>query len=426
MTRLSLGQIDAALSVMPRVVELAPQPSERRRFSLLLTVMQICRPQNGAPTPGEVLAKMDDVEEDGLLEVIRSLGHLDTSLALVQALAQARPASATAREALFEATLVKARSLLQRCDWAAAASQLLALHEASAAPPARAVLLNLLGCCACLSQDMKKGIQYFAAALRLAGRDARLQQNLALAHEWLGNFSKAETYWNRYFELLDEHVVAPPGRPDYGTRLAFEGYTRLSNGCAEREQWSTALAFAQRAHALRPNDPDTLEKLFHLYTQAGRSEDARRVLRELRRVRPSEPELELYELDLVDVRSLNEIEQMLTNVERLLKRTPNDARVEVRAAIMVGNVLPFLDKAFGQLSDQLGKTSNQVRYLPKYQIDWSAVREVARDLRGEFQRLRRLGNKCFALVSDDEQRRTIGDLTISIDRKIEQCRSLGG
>ena len=150
------------------------------------------------------------------------------------------------------------------------------------------------------------------------------------------------------------------------------------------------------------------------------------MLRELRKVRPSEPELELYELDLVDVRSLNEIEQMLTNVERVLKRTPNDARVEVRAAIMVGNVLPFLDKAFSQLSDQLGKISNQVRYLPKYQIDWSAVREVARDLRGEFQRLRRLGNKCFALVSDDEQRRTIGDLTITIDRKIEQCRSLGG
>ena len=41
------------------------------------------------------------------------------------------------------------------------------------------------------------------------------------------------------------------------------------------------LTYLQRAHRLRPQDPDTLERLYHLYVQVKRPEDARRTLRRL-------------------------------------------------------------------------------------------------------------------------------------------------
>ena len=123
-------------------------------------------------------------------------------------------------------------------------------------------------------------------------------------------------------------------------------------------------------------------------------------------------QFELYELDLKKVRSLDGVEDMIANIERVLKRNPNDARVEVRANLMVANTLPIFDRLFNQLADQLTKVSNQIRYLPKYQIDWPAVREVASDLRHDFNRLRRLSNRCIGLAPEnprDLANRTIAE-----------------
>jgi hypothetical protein len=92
----------------------------------------------------------------------------------------------------------------------------------------------------------------------------------------------------------------------------------------------------------------------------------------------------------------------------------------------VANTLPIFDRLFNQLADQLTKVSNQIRYLPKYQIDWPAVREVGSDLRHDFNRLRRLSNRCIGLIKDEEQRDTIRALGARIERKLEQCRSLTG
>jgi hypothetical protein len=66
-----------------------------------------------------------------------------------------------------------------------------------------------------------------------------------------------------------------------------------------------------------------------------------------------------------------------------------------------------------------------VRNLPNYQINWSAVREVMRDLLREFQKLRRITAKCLPLVTNDDHKRIIRDLTDHIDKKMEACRSMG-
>ena len=47
---------------------------------------------------------------------------------------------------------------------------------------------------------------------------------------------------------------------------------------------------------------------------------------------------------------------------------------------MVGNVIPLMGNLCDQLTDQMSKVIDQVRHLPNYQINWSAVREVMRDL----------------------------------------------
>lgn len=420
MTRLSLGQTDACVPLLARLGELAANVHDQRLFKQLQQLMPGAAADSQAAS---ILAEMNGAEEERLLELLRSLGNPDLASALLQNWTAARTG---AQEARFAALLVKGKRLLERCDWHGAEQFLTPLKETEASPEMQRLLLNFLGCCCCLSQDFERGLWHFQAALRLNKNDPCVQQNLALVHEWLGKHAEAQPWWNSYFENLPRRTSAPSLPADYRDRLAFEGFSRLATLYADKEQWPAALEFAQRAHNLRPNDADTLEKLFHLYTQSGRTDEARRVLRKLRQARPGDAEVELFELDLVKVRNLDSIDGMIANIEEVLKRNPNDARVEVRVNVMAVNILPAFERIFSQLADQLARVANQVRYLPKYQIDWSAVREVSRDLRQEFQKLRRLGNRCAALIKDDEPRRRLADLGTRSERKMDQCRSLVG
>src|SRR5207244_1923319 len=150
-----------------------------------------------------------------------------------------------------------------------------------------------------------------------------------------------------------------------------------------------------------------------------------RTLEQLRRLQPNEPQYELFELDLIEVKGLNDIEKILSEIDRMRKRHPGDGRVEERAMKMVADVIPRMGKLSNHLTEEMGKVSDQVRRLPNYQINWAAVREVMRDLLKEFQKLRRITAKCLPLVNTEEQRRTIRDLSDHIDKKMEACRSMG-
>ena len=78
--------------------------------------------------------------------------------------------------------------------------------------------------------------------------------------------------------------------------------------------------------------------------------------------------------------------------------------MEERAVRMVGNVIPLMGNLCDQLTNQMSKVIDQVRHLPNYQINWSAVREVMRDLMREFQKLQRITRKCGPLVNSDEHK----------------------
>ena len=60
-------------------------------------------------------------------------------------------------------------------------------------------------------------------------------------------------------DLIDRRLPTPPGDPSYLESLAFEALTRLATCYSDKERWSSALVYLERAHALRPDDADTVE-----------------------------------------------------------------------------------------------------------------------------------------------------------------------
>jgi tetratricopeptide (TPR) repeat protein len=433
LTQLTLGKVDECLTLIPQAIDLVkrgarPQQAadETRFLEVLQALLRVCQQDNGDARLNPVLMDLTPADEQRLLKVIRSLGELDTVHSLLRTLTDSRPRSGPVREAYVEAVLVKAKELIERCAWTEAELLVRPLtRDRGAGRAAQTALYNLLGCCACLTQDFDSAVSHFSAALKLSPNDARLHQNLALAYELQGDLAQADPHWNRYFDLLDQRLPAPPDLPKYHDTLAYESLSRLAGRYSEKEKWTSALAYVQRAARLRPDDHDTMERLFHLYKHAKRQQDARRTLDILRRLRPSDPQLDLYELDLIEVKGLNDIERHLNEIDQILKRYPNDARVAERAVGMVAEVIPLMGNLCDQLTDQMSKVIDQVRHLPNYQINWTAVREVMRDLLKEFQKLRRITGKCLPLVNNDEHRRIVRDLSDHIDKKMEACRSMG-
>ncbi len=450
LARLCQGQTEACAALMPRLLALAAAPGEQRFLALLEALFgamgrnPLTPPSplggegrvrgevspNGAGNKETVLAEMTPTEEQRILSMLAGLGQFEVTYPLLRRLAALRPHSAHAQSAYLDIVLVQAKQMMDKSDWEGAKELLAPLGRTATsgekvARPTQVALLNLLGCCSCLLQDFDMGVWYFDAALKKAGNDAYLHQNLALAYEWQGRLDHAEHHWDRYLDLLDRRTPTP-NVPNYLETLAFAGLNRLADVYSKKERWSSALTYLQKAHRLRPNDPDTLERLYHLYNQVKRPEDARRTLRRLREVRPNDPQFDLYELDLKEVRTLEDIDRMLSDIRKILNKYPGDMRVEERAVGMAGNVIPLMGRMCDQLTDQLNKIVDQMRRLPSYQINWPAVREVMRDLQEEFMKLRRITNKCLQLVTNDEHRRVIRDLADHIDRKIDLCHSMGG
>jgi tetratricopeptide (TPR) repeat protein len=444
LAQLCQGRTAASVPLIAELKPLAHDERERQFLGLLEPLLQRC--QSGAaskppPLPGErpngtpttdALAAMSDADEARLLEILLGLGQMEAVFPLLRTLAVARPASLRVQEAFATAVLVQAKSLTERCNWEAAEHLLLPLARSystgnsaaqNVARPLQIATYNLLGSCECMLQEFDRAIDYFSWAIKLAPNDPWLHQNLALAYELRGQLDQADGHWNRYFDMQSR--VPAPAVPNYRETLAYEGLNRLADAFSKKERWNTALTYLQKASKMRPNDTDALERLFHMYNQVKRPEDARRTLKRLRELRPSDPQLELYEIDLREVKTLDDIERMLSDIRKTLNKYPNDARVEEKAVSLVGNVIPLIGRMCDQYTDQLSRVMNEVRRLPNYQINWHAVHDVMRDLQREFQKLRRIANKCLGLVTSDEHRRIVRELIEHIDRKVEVCQSMG-
>lgn len=441
--QLCQGRSEACAALVVKMKPLAPGEEDRQFLGLLEPLLQRGHVSKGGKPPplpsvfsngspgDDALGAMSPADEKRLLDLMLGLGQIEAVYPLLRALASARPDSAAAQEAYAAGVLVQANKHVERCQWDLAERLLVPLAQSfnggigiGVPKNLQVATYNLIGCCECMLQEFDRGINYLSWALKLAASDPWLHQNLALAYELKGQLDQADSHWNRYFDLLDRRVPTP-NLPNYREALAYEGLNRLADSFSKKERWNTALTYLQRACRLRPQDTDALERLFHMYNQVKRPEDARRTLKRLREMRPNDPQLELYELDLREVKTLDDIEHMLSDIRKALNKYPNDMRVEDKAVGLVANVIPLIGRMCEQYTEQLNRVVDQVRRLPNYQINWTAVHDVMRDLQREFQKLRRIAGKCMSLVTSEEHRRVVRELTEHIDRKIEVCQSMG-
>ncbi len=451
LTRLCEGKLEAALEVLDKLLPLAPSPGENRFLTLLRGLLG--RP--GAEASAEQVYSLGVIsldDEQRLLDMIVGLSQFDVVYRLLAKLVSARPDSEGAFRAYIGAALVQAKNLMDRCQWGDAELLLAPLRrrlEGSRVkldPFYLIAILNMLGVAASMAQDYERGLTHFRAASDAFQRDFStpgsankteryvnpqgiylgvwLEQNLAISNESLGRMDVAETHWNRYFDYL-EHYVPRSLPPDYLPTLGFEGTSRLADLFSRKDKWGSAAHFLQRAHRIRPSDYETLERLFHMYTQLKRTEEARKILRRLREVRPNDPQAELFELEVREARKLDEVDALLSDLRRIAQRFPNDARVEERGAALAHNVVPILDRIADQYAGQVNKVVDQMRRLPSYQINWPTVRDIMRDMEDKYLFLRRVAQKCLAHVTSDDSRRELHRLISHCDRKIDQCHSLG-
>ncbi len=451
LTRLCQGHLEGAVELLDKLLPLAPSPAENRFLGLLRSLLG----RSAADASAEqvyLLGSISAEDEQRLLDMIVGLSQFEVVYRLLAKLVSARPSSEPAFRAYIGAALVQAKLLLERCQWSDADLLLAPLKRRLESSQVRVdsfyliTILNMLGVSATMSQDFERGLVHFRAAAEAFQRDfssagpgnkteryvsvqgvylgAWLEQNLALCHEWLNRMDIAETHWNRYFDYL-EHYVPRSLPPDYLPNLAFEGASRLADWFSRKEKWGSAAHFLQRAHRIRPTDYETLERLFHMYTQLKRGDDARKILRRLREVRPNDPQGELFELEVREVRKLDEVDALLSDLRRVSQRFPNDARVEERGAAIVHNVMPTLERIADQYAGQVNKVVDQMRRLPSYQINWPTVRDIMRDMEDKYLVLRRVAQKCLAHVTSDDVRRELHRMISHCDRKIDQCHSLG-
>jgi tetratricopeptide (TPR) repeat protein len=451
LTRLCQGQLEGAVEMLDKLLPLAPSAAENRFLTMLRSLLGRSASDSSAEQTYQ-LGSISLDEEQRLLDMIVGLNQFEVVYRLLAKLVTARPNSEAAFRAYIGAALVQAKILIDRCQWGDAEFLLAPLKRRLEASQVKLdpfyiiAILNMLGVAAAMAQDFERGLVHFRAAAEAFQRDfstpgpaarterylnsqgiylgAWLEQNLALGNESLGRMDIAETHWNRYFDYL-EHYVPRSLPPDYLPNLAFEGASRLADLFSRKEKWGSAAHFLQRAHRIRPTDYETLERLFHMYTQLKRTEEARKILRRLREVRPNDPQAELFELEVREVRKLDEVDALLSDLRRIAQRFPNDARVEERGAAIVHNVVPILDRIADQYAGQVNKVVDQMRRLPSHQINWPTVRDIMRDMEDKYLFLRRVAQKCLAHVTNDDSRRELHRLISHCDRKIDQCHSLG-
>jgi tetratricopeptide (TPR) repeat protein len=407
-TRLSLGNVSGALELLPPLLSTAPQEWQRT-LTQLHTLLQ------GGSTLNIAFADMTQEEERRLLESLLNVGKLEAVVPLLCQFAAARPQSREAREAQTLGMLRLGKQSFDRGDWISAERWLAPLAKARPS----AVVRNLLGLNACLTQDFAGGILHLQEAQRLAGDDPRLHQNLALAFALQGDFDEAGLCWGRYLGMMDKRLPRPPGYIDYHEKLRYQVLRFLGNQQYDRERWPEALSFLEEAHSFQPELTDLAERVFLLQIQVGKRTEARRTLNHLHQLKPKHSTYQLYELDLVDVRASADLEKLLDALSRVVEQMMDDPSVQDKA---VQRVMPALQHRADYLTRVMREIREDLRKLYEDSPGWYDALRDLRSVKRDLRRLRQVVRYCAALQVVDATRRKLDTLTEDLDRKIEYCR----
>jgi tetratricopeptide (TPR) repeat protein len=447
LSRLYAGQFEQCRDALTPLIPLAPTDAERRFLTLLRALFLGVgpNPPPEAQDAPKLLAAMTAEEEARLLEVFAGLGQFEIAYQLLSRLVSVRSTSPQAFAVWFGAVLVQAKQLVEKNQWEEAKLLLTPLRRriestrVSIDPYCLIALYQMLGVCNAMLQDFDQAASWFRLAQEICARDASsgsrsinsqgvplmawIEQNIALVMEWLDRPDQAEAHWLRYVDLLERNQGY--SRPsDYLSILAFEALIRLADQAQKKERWSLTLEHLQKAHRFRPTDYETLERLFNLFTQLRRHDDARRVLQRMRDVRPNDPQVDLFELEARDFRSIADVDRALNELKKTAQRNPNDLNVNDRLRAATSKLFQTLERFADQNTAQVNKVVDQMRRLPSYQVNWPVVRDVMRDLEDQFADLRDAASKMLSIATDD-LRRDLQRLISHCDRKMDQCRTLG-
>ena len=446
------NKIDLARNALAAAQNLSTSPDDKRFLGLVLTLLHLLPGGASSADAGQVIASLNDDEERRILELFTGLGRFEVAYPVLSRLVASRPSSSRAFGEFFAAVLVQAKQFLDKNQWEEAKILLAPIrrrieqYRTSLDPMLLIALYQMLGVSAAMLQDFDQAALWFRLALEICTQQpgavpgsqaeerffsahgvsqiAAIEQNLALVHEWLERPGEAAQHWLRYLDALEKNF-ANSKPSDYLQRLAFECVHRMAEQAQKAEQWSDALERFQRAHRYRPTDYDTLEKLFNLYSQLRRPEEARKVLRRMREVRPNDPHVELFELDVHDLRTIDDVEKTLQDLRRVAQKFPGDSRVDDRTRAVLDQLLPRMEQFAEHFNGQVKKVVDQMRRLPSYQVNWSVVRDVMRDLEEGYSQLRRAAQRTMSFTAaTEEHRRELRRLIAHCDRKIDQCASL--
>jgi Flp pilus assembly protein TadD len=408
-TRLTLGQVTPALEILPSILELVTASEQRR----LLQQLQVLLKGGSGVIPA--LIDLTAEEEQRLIKVLFSLGRLETTVPLLCQLGAARSQSPSAREAQTLGMLRLGKQRFDRGDWLGAERWLSPLAKAQP----KAAVRNLLGCIACMMQDFASGILHLQEALRLAGDDPRVHQNLALAFAWQGDPTEADLCWGRYLGTMEAKLPRPPGFIDYREQLRFQLLKYLGNQKYDVEKWPEALTYLEEAQKLQPDNLDLSERLFLLYVQAGQRADARRLLTEMQTLKPKHPTFEMYELDLIEVRSGEDLETLVETLHHVVEQLIHDPSVQDKAVV---RVWPMLQNRSDQLTKVMREIREDLRQLPDDSRAWYEALRDLRSVKRDLRRLRQVTRYGASLQVSEATRRKLDGLTSELERKIDYCR----
>src|SRR5262245_41440184 len=361
------------------------------------------------------LGDMTVDEERKLIAALFAVSKLEATVPLMCVLAGARSHSPSAREAQTIGMIRLGKQRFDRGDWLGCEKWLAPLAKARP----MAAVRNLLGCCLCLGHDFASGILHFQEALRLAGDDPRIHQNLALAFTWQEDIEEADLCWGRYLGTYDKRIPRPPGFIDYHEQLRFLVHRHLGNLNYERERWKQALSYLDEAQQLRPQDADLSERVFLLQVQAGNRAAARKVLSHLQQLRPKHSPFELYELDLIEVRNAADLERLLDALAHVVERLIEDPASQDKA---VTRVLPQLQVRADQLTRVLRDIREDLHRLYEDSPGWYDALRDLRAVKKDLRRLRQILRYCASLQVSESNRRKLDTLSEDIERKIDYCR----
>ena len=281
LTQLTLGKVEACLSLLPRAIELAggnppaiagagkTAADEVRFLRILQSLLKNCVKNDNRADP--CLDNLTAQDEQRLLRVVRSLGQLDTVLTSAQgsgrrSATQRAGSRGLCRSGAGQGQGIDRPLLLDRGGAVAAASdprqERRPQRPGRPAQPARLLRRHDPGLRR-RHPPLHRRPQARPATILACTKTSPSPTNSRASCRRPIRTGIATSICST------TSVPAPSDMPDYLDHLAYEEPEPPGHrATAKRRSGKLRSATSSAPPRLRPNDPDTLERLFHLYNQA--------------------------------------------------------------------------------------------------------------------------------------------------------------